>query len=136
MKRLYVINEAAGWENRGDVNYLVHGGEFIRQTGPTSFDIVKNVEMFDAGFDGYDFQSLCVDISDSWIDAEAVKSCCDCDGTDEARFAGDCVWYYGAENFGCYGEDIQSIDEIERSLVAAGVLVAKYPQRKRRRGLS
>ena len=89
--------------NFGDVNPLDYDGKWIKGLGDGVYHIVSADNLdWAAGKKGYYLQSAYIDINDSWIDIEAVKSCAGNETGDGLSLARDIFEYYGAYN--CGGE--------------------------------
>lgn len=88
----------------GDVNPLEHGGQWIKKTSEYDYCVVT-VDKVEDQEDLLRVGVCCLDPNDSWIDINAVESCCDTPDSNKERFALDVVSYYGAEQCGgCYSQ--------------------------------
>ena len=89
------------YKNYGDVNFFEYGRLAEIQNDGTVNVLVCN-SVFDCKNPNrcYQFNSVNVDINDSWIDVNAVESYADVSKNDIIWFALACIDYYGVENFG------------------------------------
>lgn len=90
------------YRNYGDVNFLDYGGCLIdTEHSDTEFDVIY-LQPYDDEEGIYQCAELTVDITDSWIDREAVMKFGGMaeDDFNPIHFAEDCIDYYGPENFG------------------------------------
>lgn len=111
MKKLKAIN---GYENFGDVS-LEHGIILVKKdTMKDCYYILKTD--YDDDSETYLLFDLYVDISDSWIDWNDVKSCCDTDLSNDIQKAIDVVSYYSSENFGSLQTGL-TLDNLESTLL-------------------
>ena len=87
------------YHNFGDKDFFEYGMLVDDEHSDTVFDILFCFPYSDAE-DLYQFGHCSVDISDDWINKDAVKSYAGCKEDDPVQFAIACLEYYGAENFG------------------------------------
>lgn len=93
--------------NYGDVNFFEHGILVDTEHSDTEFPILYCMPYPDEE-DLYQFGDCQVDITDSWIDKQAILNYIGMKETefDPVLFAIGCIEYYGAVNFGadsyCY----------------------------------
>jgi hypothetical protein len=118
-----------GWENYGDMNPLDHGGFWIKRMEgvPTEFSIVTLDIMSDSAPNKYLISTGYVDIEDSWIDWEGVRSTMDTrEGAEPIELARDVFEYHGSLN--CGGDTIGSpnLTQALRELKAHGIIIAGY----------
>ena len=109
------VNKDASWINVGDIDFMEHGGEFVKRDTDLPLDkcyhVVKVTNMYEAcREEGYLVELGYVDIKDDWIDWEAVESGCDITDTDLTKVS-NLISYYGIENFG--GESYKYDEESE-----------------------
>lgn len=106
------------YKNYGDANFFEYG-RLVEKTKDTN---CFNILVCDYVYDCTDsercfrFDVCYVDISDSWIDIDAVESYADCSKESEPElFALACIEYYGVENFGgtAYYNESQFFTESE-----------------------
>jgi hypothetical protein len=92
------------WENYGDANPIPHGGFWIKKIGINEYEYVE-LSFVDDTFE-FIIDSGLVDLTDDWIDWNAVNKTCDInENTCDEWKVRELVWYYGHSNFGSYGED-------------------------------
>ena len=94
------------YKNYGDRDFFEYGMLVDDEHSDTEFSILFCSPLYDENEDGEElfmFADCFVDIEDSWIDKDAVKSygCFDeyDDDNRNIMFAIDCISYYGAEEF-------------------------------------
>jgi hypothetical protein len=105
------------WVNYGDVNPIEHGGIFVKEENETTFRIVKLQFVDDDGKNL--LLDLNVDISDSWIEKEAVMNYAGISEADEdfsVNFAIACTEFYSPGNFGCHENIYLTLEESEEHL--------------------
>lgn len=91
------------YTNYGDINPLDHGGVFVKPITDTEFEIVKLTPLEDGTAPRWRVEAVLVDITDSWIERDAVQSFAglpDDDANFNVLLAIAAVEYYGAVNFG------------------------------------
>ena len=90
------------FKNYGDVNFFEYG-RLVEKTEDTNcFNVLVCNYVCDCTDPErcFQFDNCYVDISDSWIDVDAVESYADCNKENEPElFAVACIDYYGRENF-------------------------------------
>jgi hypothetical protein len=115
-----VVYEAGDkWEQLGDVNFLEWDGTFIQPVEgfPRTYRVITVINLQHAtGGDGYLFEEVEVDLTDSWIDWESVGNFAggyghgnygDYEGEETYyQQVQDVIAYYGAENFGGTTEEV------------------------------
>lgn len=109
------------WSDYGDIHFLIHGGKFIREDSVDGFDIVSI--SLDPEDESLVYIGECyVDITDDWIDFEAVRrhSGLDQSVTGE-RLAEAIHSYYGEHelNGSCKGYEI---DQVKQELQSWGIV--------------
>jgi len=109
-----------GYENYGDVN-IEHGSIYAYENKSRSSVEVYMITLDDAT-NKFNVSSCEVDDDESWIDWNGVKETCDTDLTNKVEKAIDAIYYYGAENFGGFGETQVSIEQIILYLQSMGVI--------------
>ena len=79
------------WESYGDVNPLEHGGVWVRQDkdDKNCFTVIT-LDLYDEEDGTYQFTNSYIDITDSWIDWEAVSGFA---GENRQKYASDVVSY-------------------------------------------
>lgn len=87
------------YKNYGDVNFFEYGFLVDEDHSETGYPILY-CRPYDDEDDLYFFADCFVDVTEDWIDQEAVSkfSCID-PYDDSIIFANACIEYYGAENF-------------------------------------
>lgn len=102
--------------NYGDVNPIEHGGIWVKQVNETDFEIARNIP------DNCEFQDMCVNICDSWIDRTGVMNFIGMIEEDfnPVQFAIGCIYYYGVENFGSYF-NYESEQQLQELLNSRGI---------------
>jgi hypothetical protein len=111
------------WTNYGDVNPIEHGGVFVMQEDGTTFRIVKLQFVDDEGKNL--LTDLHVDVSDTWIEKEAVGNFADLNEASEdynVQLAIACTDYYDPANFGCDGKFVfLTLEDSEEYLKRFGI---------------
>ena len=87
------------YENYGDVNFFEHGILVDSEHTDTEYNMLR-CEPYSDAEDLYQFAHLCVDVSDSWLDRDAVMSYAGMEEFDPLQFAIACTDYYPWDNFG------------------------------------
>jgi hypothetical protein len=89
--------------NYGDVNFLEYGGCLIEERTDTEYNVIY-LRPYDED-DLYQCAELTVDITDKWIDKDAVMKFGGMteENFNPIHFAIDCIDYYGPEEFGADG---------------------------------
>ena len=102
------------YNNYGNVNFFEYGRMAEIQNDGTVNVLVCNpvficISYFKNPNRCYQFDHINVDITDSWIDVNAVSSYADISQDDIIQFALACIDYDGTENFGgtCYYDESQ-----------------------------
>lgn len=111
------------WQNFGDANPLQHGGTWIIKDSENCYIVVKTTPN-DERENSWLYEECYVDITDSWIDWDAVKSSCDTpnDASDEMK-ALDIVSYYGCVNCGGTQEWIEGLKAIRKAINSNGIVI-------------
>lgn len=100
------------YENYGDANFF-QGGLFIKNCWDDTYDVITCDFINDADGDKcYLVQDGSVDISDDWIDVDAVLDCAGVDEAEGAEFVAEAVRYYGLIQFGSTREYRMSPEEV------------------------
>lgn len=97
-----------GYESYGDVNPLEHGGQWVKKTEIDHEYSIVSITPYEDKTDEKDlysilFSTCVIDITDSWIDKDAVTDYADTPKDNEEVYALDILSYYGALN--CNGEE-------------------------------
>lgn len=121
------VNKDSSWVNVGDIDFMEHGGEFIKRDSDLPLEkcyhVVKVINLYSAcGEDGYLLEIGYVDINDDWIDWESVESSCDIENDDFVKIA-NLLSYYGITEFG--GETYKYDEESEVLERLAGLGISK-----------
>lgn len=112
------------WLNYGDVNPLDYYGIWISQENTGDYIVVKVINMYDAcNGTGYLLEDCMVDITDSWIDLEAVYSFMGIDGTDPIMVALGIVEYYGCYQCSGSTENVTSRKEARQYINNFGIVI-------------
>ena len=123
------------YKNYGDKNFFEYGLLVDDEHSDTEFDILICRPYSDEE-DLYQFAQVHVDITDTWIDKNAVLSYAGlADESDAIAYAIACLEYYGPENFGAdsYGvtydwrrmDKASILNELKGYLIAWDDLVAE-----------
>lgn len=91
------------YKNYGDVNFFEYGRLLEKAEDINCFNILVCNYVYDCTDIErcFQFDTCYVDISDNWIDIDAVESYSGCSKENEPElFALACIDYYGVENFG------------------------------------
>lgn len=99
--------------NYGDVNPFVHGGLWLEQLADGDYEVIRLNTNFEANQWEVDRMVVCP--SDSWIEAESVRSFCD--AQNEEQFVIGLIDYYGPQNFGSMYPDTFNMETEEDSLI-------------------
>ena len=105
------------FRNYGDVDFFENGFLVDEDHAETGYQILW-CRPFDDEDDLYFFADCFVDLTDDWIDREAVENFCGYSVYDnDIRFAGACIDFYGPESFSApYDGFAFSKDEIKQKL--------------------
>lgn len=117
-------SNGAEWINYEDINPIENGGIFVQQDGATSFKIIKL--FFDDSIGKNVLWDMYVDVSDTWIDRNAVNEYGDLqqDAADyDTRLAIECTSYYAPDNFGCTENVFLDLEETAEYLSQYGIQV-------------
>ena len=91
------------YKNYGDVNFFEYGRLVEKAEDINCFSVLvcNYVYIRKDSERCFQFDNCYVDISDSWIDVDAVESYAECSKESEPElFAIACIDYYGVRNFG------------------------------------
>ena len=88
------------YKNYGDKDFFQYG-RLVEKESETEYRIIV-CDPYSDQEDCFQFAETLVDITDSWIDRQAVMNYGGMteDNFDAIRFAIDCIEYYGAHEFG------------------------------------
>jgi hypothetical protein len=106
------------YENYGDINPLVYGGQWIKQTGESEYDIITLQIDEDNG--NYYLGGCLLDITDTWINKKSVEDNMDTI-KDNKLYALNVVGYYGVENCGGSIETLKTQEEVIERLNDMGI---------------
>ena len=100
------------YNNYGDVNFFEYGRLVEKAEDINCFNVLVCNYVYDCTDPERCFQfDVCyIDISDNWIDIDAIEDYAGCSKENEPElFALACIEYYGTENFGgtCYYDESQ-----------------------------
>lgn len=116
--KLEESNNSLEFSNLGDVNFA-DGGCLVAKNGENSYVVVKCDYLWDAEEPTWVLTEDYIDITDDWIDREAVEKFADCDrDTEPEFFARAVIDYYGTQS---YGEELLSAEEAEARLKSYNV---------------
>lgn len=109
--------------NYGDVNFA-DGGCLVGKDRDNSYWVIKCDYLYDAETPTWVFSEDCIDITDDWIDREAVEQFAGCNRDEEPEcFARAVIDYYGTQS---YGEEMLSAKEAEERLNSYDVVDEVY----------
>lgn len=118
-----------GYVNYGDVDYLEHGGCFIKKDTEVSGECYKVVEIHKVDSEEkevYWVVDSYVDLSDGWIEWEKVKSYVGLENENENELPGEllareALSYYGSDNFNGSKTEFDSVEEVIEELKLYGI---------------
>jgi hypothetical protein len=118
-----LILENREYEAYGDVSPIEHGGRWVKKLKPQEFMVVvlDQVEDVAEGDNNLRLGICYVDLTDEWIDKQAVEDYCDVETSNE-QIALNVVSYYGAENCGGSYSYMKEEEAIE-TLATYGITV-------------
>lgn len=109
--------------NYGDLNFA-DGGCLVGKDRENDYWVVKCDYLYDAETPTWVFSEDCIDITDDWIDREAVEQFAGCRrDVDPEWFARAVIDYYGTQS---YGEEMLSAKEAEERLNSYDVVDEVY----------
>ena len=109
------------WFNYGDINPLEHGGLWIRKDTfyPTCYDFVK----VDIDCDqNYMYCSGYIDISDTWINWNAINDVCGASEDDFWKVV-NAIYYYGVGEFQAHYTITNSRREVRKFVNSYGIVI-------------
>lgn len=108
------------WHSFGDVNPLLYDGEWVRMIGEKQYQVVcvtpvdeKTIRITDS----------VVDLTDEWIDIDAIKKFTGDNGNDEYGIANDAVYYWGYIQFSGNEYDYNDESEVKKHLSDIGIFI-------------
>lgn len=121
------VNKDTSWINTGDLDFMEHGGEFVKRDSDLPLDkcyhVVKVTNMYEAcREEGYLVEIGYVDIKDEWINWEYVQETYEIADDDYIKVS-NVVGYYGLKEFG--GETYKYDEELEVLEHLAGLGICK-----------
>lgn len=104
------------YENFGDVNPIQHGGLWIAkdETRENAYYVLRNTPIEDrAEYGKQIFDDMYVELDDTWIDWEDVRSTYGTDMENEIEKIISVVGYYSSDNFGSRPETLTTIELVK-----------------------